>query len=114
VREERPGFLRLAVHVPDHVRNPRGQLFGGFTPTYVDLVALFTFRAGQRSEATRPGWLTTISMQVEYLAPVTDADLVIESEVTARRGRMAWVSTRFLGADGEPLVLARTVLRAVE
>jgi acyl-coenzyme A thioesterase PaaI-like protein len=113
VLEERPGFLRLAAHVPDHVRNPRGQLFGGFTPTYVDLVALFTFRAGRRGEGPRH-WLTTISMQVEYLAPVTDADLVIESEITARRGRMAWISTRFLGADGEPRVLARTVLRTVE
>jgi hypothetical protein len=31
------------------VRNPRGQLFGGFTPTYVDLVALFTVRPMQWS-----------------------------------------------------------------
>ena len=40
--EEREGFLRISAALPDHVKNPRGQLFGGFTPTYVDLVALFT------------------------------------------------------------------------
>ena len=37
---EEAGFLRLDIRLPDHVRNPRGQLFGGFTPTYVDLVSL--------------------------------------------------------------------------
>ena len=113
VLEEREGFLRISVHVPEHVRNPRGQLFGGFTPTYVDLVALFTFRAGRREGRPRH-WLVTTSMQVEYLAPVTEAELVIESEVVARRGRSAWIATRFLGPDGEPQVLARTVLRSAE
>src|SRR3979490_814050 len=46
VLEEDVGYLRVSVHLPDHVKNPRGQLFGGFTPTYVDLIALFTARAG--------------------------------------------------------------------
>ena len=54
VVEERIGFLRLDVHLPDHVRNPRGQLFGGFTPAYVDLVALFTVRAGTERGLARP------------------------------------------------------------
>src|SRR5262249_47203634 len=48
VLEESPGVLRIRAHLPAHVRNPRGQLFGGFTPTYVDLVALFTVRAGEQ------------------------------------------------------------------
>jgi len=111
--EERPGFLRIAVHVPDHVRNPRGQLFGGFTPTYVDLVALFTFRAGERS-GTRRGWLATTRMEIEYLAPVVAPRIEIVSEVSARRGRTAWIQTRFLDPEGEPLVLATTVLRRAE
>ena len=113
VLEERVGFLRLSVHVPDHVRNPRGQLFGGFTPTYVDLVALFTVRAGER-EKPRRHWLATVRMEVEYLAPVTGAEIEIVSEITARRGRSAWVQTRFLGPDGEIQVLAATQLRTVE
>lgn len=113
VLEERAGYLRLSAHVPDHVRNPRGQLFGGFTPTYVDLVALFTFRAGSRDRVWG-SWLATLRMEVEYLEPVVGARIEIVSEVTARRGRNAWVQTRFLGDDGEPRVLATTVLRAAE
>ena len=113
VLEERAGHLRIAAHLPDHVRNPRGQLFGGFTPTYVDLVALFTLRAGGR-DAPRRGWLATVRMEVEYLAPVTGERVEIVSEVTARRGRRAWIQTRFLGPEGEPLVLAATVLQTVE
>src|SRR5918995_4002004 len=46
VLDEAPGYLRVEATLPEHVKNPRGQLFGGVTPTYVDLVALFTVRGG--------------------------------------------------------------------
>ena len=111
VLEESAGRLRLSVHVPPHVRNPRGQLFGGFTGTYVDLVALFTVRAGERARPGPRRWLATVRMDVQYLAPVTEERIVIESEVSARRGRTAIVTTRFLDGQGEPQVLATTVLR---
>src|SRR5881394_4334733 len=63
VLEEDDGYVRVSAHLPDHVRNPRGQLFGGFTPTYVDLIALFTVRSrAQRTVQARPGWLATTSM----------------------------------------------------
>ena len=42
VLEEGDATLRVSAHLPDRVINPRGQLFGGFTPTYVDLIALLT------------------------------------------------------------------------
>jgi acyl-coenzyme A thioesterase PaaI-like protein len=42
VVEEGPGFLRIQAHVPEHVKNPRGQMFGGFTPTYVATCASTT------------------------------------------------------------------------
>ena len=51
------------------MRNPRGQLFGGFTPTYVDLVALATAFAGA-AQVPRPAWLATTSMSVDYFEPV--------------------------------------------
>src|ERR671937_703435 len=54
VLDEAPGYLRLEATLPDHVKNPRGQLFGGFTPTYVDMVALFTVRGGGGRTATTP------------------------------------------------------------
>lgn len=113
VLEEAPGRLRIAAHVPDRVRNPRGQLFGGFTGTYVDLAALFTMRTTQATEGRRK-WMTTVRMDLQYLAPVVEDRIEIASEVTAQRGRNAWVTTRLLDTAGEPLALAITVLRTIE
>ncbi len=110
--EERDGFLALRVHLPAHVRNPRGDLFGGFTPTYVDLVALLTYRAGHPPDAPR-GWLHTMSMRVDYFEPIRDG-FRIESEVIRKRGHNGWIETRFLDDHGTLLAFALTTLRATE
>lgn len=107
--EERKGFLHLRVHLPAQVKNPRGQLFGGFTPTYVDLIALLTYRAGESWEGPRH-WLATMSMHVDYLEPITDG-FRIESRLLRKRGRTAWIETRFLDEHGQLLVSALTTLR---
>jgi acyl-coenzyme A thioesterase PaaI-like protein len=107
--EERRGYLKLRVHLPAHVRNPRGQLFGGFTPTYVDLVALLTHRAGEAPDGAWR-WLATASMHIDYLEPITDGFL-IESQLLRKRGRSGWVQTRFLDAHGTLLAHALTTLR---
>jgi acyl-coenzyme A thioesterase PaaI-like protein len=109
VVEERPGYLLLDVHLPEQVKNPRGQLFGGFTPTYVDLVALRTVRAGQPRSAPR-SWLATVNMRLDYFEPVT-REFRIESSVLHRRGRTVLVQTRFLDPAGALLVFAVTTLR---
>ncbi len=113
VVEERTGFLRLDVHLPDHVRNPRGQLFGGFTPTYVDLVALFTVRAGTDPAAWAGAWLATTNMRVDYFDPVLGPRFVIESTLLKSRGRLRFVETRFLDPSGHLLVFAVTTMREV-
>lgn len=114
VLEERAGQLRLRAHLPDHVKNPRGQLFGGFTPTYVDLVALFTVRAGEREKAARfRSWLATTSMRVEYFEPIVGPEFGIESRLVKRRGRTAFVETRFLVDPDELAVFATTTLREI-
>jgi acyl-coenzyme A thioesterase PaaI-like protein len=101
--------LRLRAHVPEAVRNPRGQLFGGFTPTYVDLIALLTFRAGHEGPGPRR-WLATLNMRVDYFEPIRDA-FWVESDVVRRRGANAWIETRFKDADGTLLAFALTTLR---
>jgi acyl-coenzyme A thioesterase PaaI-like protein len=108
VLEERPGALVLDVHLPKQVKNPRGQLFGGFTPTYVDLVALRTVRAGHTRQGPR-GWLATINMRIDYFEPVVE-EFRIESAILHRRGRTVMVQTRFLDRKGTLLVLALTTL----
>lgn len=107
--ERRPGYLRLDVHLPDHVRNARGVLFGGFTATYVDLVAVHTVRAGEPRGARR--WLATVNLRVDYLEPVSGPRFEIESEVVNQRGRVSLVQTRFRDAAGRLLVFAMTTIR---
>jgi len=108
---EREGYLELDIPLPDHVRNPRGQLFGGFAPTYVDLIALHTIRAGHREAPGPRSWLATVNMRVDFLEPVVEDRFIAESEVLHRRGRNVWVQTRFRDAEGRVLVSALTVLR---
>ncbi len=112
VTEEAEGFLRVRAHVPAHLKNLRGQLFGGFTPTYIDLIALHTVWAGARrfqSEA-RP-WLATTNMQVDYSDPIVGPEFTIESRLVKRLGRMNVVETRFLDPGDTLAVLATTTMR---
>jgi acyl-coenzyme A thioesterase PaaI-like protein len=115
--ERGKGFLKVEAHVPDHVRNPRGQLFGGFTPTYVDLISLFASRTGESaagdSETNRP-WLATTNMRVDYFDPVMGPTFHLEARIVRERGRTVMIETRFLDpADGKLLVFALTTLRRV-
>jgi acyl-coenzyme A thioesterase PaaI-like protein len=115
VLEESPGCLRLQAHVPEHVKNPRGQLFGGFTPTYVDLVALLTVRAGERREASGfRTWLATTNMRVDYFEPIVGPQFVIESRLVKKRGRTNFVETRFYDPEDKLAVFALTTMREVE
>jgi acyl-coenzyme A thioesterase PaaI-like protein len=111
VLEEDVGQLRVRAHLPDRVRNPRGQLFGGFTPTYVDLIAIYTVRAGpERLSRARRSWLATTSMRVEYFEPIVGPTFEMESRRETQRGRLHFVTTRFL-QDGQLAVHAATTLR---
>jgi acyl-coenzyme A thioesterase PaaI-like protein len=108
VLEERAGYLRLACDLPPQVRNPRGDLFGGFTPTYADFIAVYTGRAGQRAEPPTT-WLNTVHLTVEYFRPVTGR-FVVEGEVLHRTGKTWHMQVRFAGTGGELLALARATI----
>jgi acyl-coenzyme A thioesterase PaaI-like protein len=112
VVEERAGYLKLDVHVPDRLKSPRGHLFGGFTPTYVDMVALHTVRAGIETRGPWR-WLATANMRVDYFEPVWGPRFLIESWLVKSRGRTHFVETRFQDARGDLLVLAVTTLRDI-
>lgn len=113
VLDKRDGYLRVEAGLPDHVRNPRGQLFGGFTPTYVDLVALFTVRTGTDDADGIPRrWLATTQMRLDYFAPITGPRFVVESELEKKRGRTNFVLTRFF-QDDALAVLAATTIREI-
>ncbi len=112
--EESPGVLRIRAHLPAHVRNPRGQLFGGFTPTYVDLVALFTVRAGEPWVERRPhAWLATTNLRVDYFEPIVGPHFWIDSRLVKRRGRTNFVETRFFDPEDTLAAFALTTMREV-
>ncbi len=110
--EESTGFIKVEATMPERLKNPRGQLFGGFTPTYVDLISLLTVRAGpQRTNPeTDREWLSTINMRVDYLAPLVGPSFVISSQLVHRTARIAVVDAQFFAGD-TLAVLAHTTLR---
>lgn len=116
--EQRPGFLKLDVHLPAHLRNPRGDLFGGYTPTYVDMVALRTVVTTRAAalQGDDPTWLSTLSMRVDYLAPIAAERFVIEGERMHTRKGTHLVEVRFRAAEAtaaELLAFAVVTLRDV-
>jgi acyl-coenzyme A thioesterase PaaI-like protein len=118
VLEQRPGYLKLDVHLPAHLRNPRGDLFGGYTPTYVDMVALRTVVSARAptDSGDAATWLSTMSMRVDYLAPIAADRFVIEGEEMHTRKGTHLVEVRFRAADAkaaELLAFAVVTLRDV-
>lgn len=129
------GRLRVSAHLPDAVRNPRGQLFGGFTGTYVDFMSLFTFWAGREHErGEKRRWLATLNMRVDYFKPVMGPRFEMEGRVVHLRGGTGMVEIRFYeegaseasastpagegidasqgwGPEGAPLVYGYTTLK---
>lgn len=112
ILEEGPGLLRVSCHLPSHLKNPFGQLFGGFTPAYVDMLSLLTVRAGRRQEwASAPTWMATSNMRIDYFEPILGPRFEVESRLEKRRGRTNFVASRFI-QDGELAVHALTTMRA--
>ncbi len=103
VLERAPGRLLLRCDLPEQVRNLRGELFGGFAPTYVDLVALHTIREGIPPESPRTP-LVTADLRVDFFEPVRGPSFRIRSEVLHRGGRTWHVQTRFLSEPDEDLL----------
>ena len=94
VRE--PGLLRVSCHLPEALLNPRRQLFGGFTGTYVDFVALYT----RRGDPTSPrGFQSTLNMRIDYFEPIVGPTFEVEGRVINERGRNALVETSFYQGD---------------
>ena len=107
--ERGPGSLRLRAHLPDQVKNPRGELFGGFTATYADFAALHVFHTA-RGPDEKPRWLTTASLQVNYFAPITGPEFEMLGKVVNRSGRTAHVQLDFLDRSGSLCATAQATL----
>ena len=98
VTERANGLLVINAHLPEHLLNPHRQLFGGFTPTYVDMVSLYTVHTTDPdyNPAAPSRWLSTINMRCDYFEPITEPTFTIRGEVENQRGLISLVSTKFI------------------
>jgi acyl-coenzyme A thioesterase PaaI-like protein len=109
LREER-GLVEVDVHLPNHLLNPRDQLFGGFTGTYVDMISIFTVRTLFKSQEDFK-WSATVNMRIDYFAPVLGPRFLLKGELIKDGRSTCLVATHFTDMEGNKLVYAITTLR---
>ncbi len=109
LREER-GLVEVDAHLPEHLLNPRNQLFGGFTGTYVDMISIYTVRTLFASQQEFQ-WSATINMRIDYFAPVLGPRFLLKGELIQDGRSTCLVATHFTDMEGNKLVYAITTLR---
>ena len=109
LREDR-GKVEVEAHLPSHLLNPRGQLFGGFTGTYVDMISIYTMRT-LYSQENRFKWSATVNMRIDYFAPVVGPSFRLIGELIKEGRSTCLISTIFCDSDDKKLVYALTTLR---
>lgn len=112
VLEESEGHVLIDAHVPRQVLNPRQQLFGGFTGTYVDMLAIYTIRTLYPDR--QDYWVTTINMRIDYLEPVMGPRVRMRGELINQGRSTALISVTFFDEAGTKLVYALVTLRVVD
>ena len=109
LREDR-GKVEVEAHLPSHLLNPRGQLFGGFTGTYVDMISIYTMRT-LYSQEDRFKWSATVNMRIDYFAPVLGPSFRLMGELIKEGRSTCLISTLFCDSGGNKLVYGLTTLR---
>lgn len=110
VLREEPGLVELDVHLPAHLLNPRKQLFGGFTGTYVDMVSIYTV-ATLVTDNTLFSWSSTINMRIDYFEPVLGPRFILRGSLIKETKNTCLVATEFIDDKGVKLVYAITTMR---
>lgn len=110
VLKEEPGLVEVDVHLPDHLLNPRNQLFGGFTGTYVDMISIYTVRTLFASKSEFK-WSSTVNMRIDYFAPVMGPRFLLKGELIKDGRSTCLVATHFSDMQGNKLVYAITTLK---
>jgi acyl-coenzyme A thioesterase PaaI-like protein len=112
VVEEGKGLIVIDAHIPDQVLNPRQQLFGGFTGTYVDMIAIYTLRTLYPSR--EQFWITTINMRIDYLEPVLGPRMILRGELINQGRSTSLISVTFLDEQDKKMVYALVTLKRVD
>lgn len=101
VLERADGRLTVEAILPERLKNPQGQLFGGFTTTYIDFVSLHTVHASdqERDPSSARDWLTTLNLRCDYFEPIVEPTFTITGELINQRGMNYLISTTFVQGD---------------
>ncbi len=110
ILREEYGLVEVDVHLPEHLLNPRNQLFGGFTGTYVDMISIYTVRTLFKSQEEF-NWSATVNMRIDYFAPVLGPRFLLRGELIKDGRSTCLVATHFTDMEGNKLVYAITTLR---
>jgi acyl-coenzyme A thioesterase PaaI-like protein len=110
VISEEPGYVRVEVPLHPWLRNPLGQLFGGFTPSYADMLAFRVARSGDLTSRDAPTWYATTGMRVDYLEPITAEHFQVECQLLKARGKSMLTETRFYQDDVLAAFAVTTIL----
>ena len=110
VLEESRGRVRVDVPLPQHLLNPRNQLFGGFTGIFVDMISIWTVRT-LFEDRNQFQWAATVNMRIDYFAPVLGPRFVLHGDLVNDGNTTSLVSTTFLDEGGNKLVYAITTMR---
>jgi acyl-coenzyme A thioesterase PaaI-like protein len=92
---DEPGCMRVEVPLHPWLRNPLGQLFGGFTPSYADILSTRVVRGSDRVLRESSIWYATTGVRVDYLEPIVDDSFQIECQLLKARGKSMLVETKF-------------------
>lgn len=103
------GLVEVDAHLPDHLRNPRNQLFGGFTGTYVDMISIYTVHTLFDDENGFK-WSATVNMRIDYFAPVLGPRFLLKGELIRDGSSTCLVAAQLIDMDGNKLVHAITTL----
>lgn len=112
VLSARHGAVVFDALIPEQVLNPRGQLFGGFTGTYVDLVALYTVRT--TFDRGEDHWMTTVNMRIDYLEPVPGPRVRLKGELLRQGRSTSLVAVHFMDDEDNLMVYALVTIRAMD
>ena len=110
ILQEQTGLIEVDAHLPEHLLNPRNQLFGGFTGIYVDMISIWTVHS-LFSDKTGFKWATTVNMRIDYFLPVTGPRFLIKGELIKEGRTTCLVATHFTDMDNNKLVYAITTMR---
>jgi uncharacterized protein (TIGR00369 family) len=98
VVEQRPGYIACKIPVGDRHKNGIGLVHGGVLTALIDHV--LSVVVYPHVEVGK--WVATLDLQVSYLAPVHDGELLAEAEIVSLRRRIGSVRINVRNVGGPP------------